>query len=75
MNLNAHQFKIDCYRYHINFRVTSNQKATEDTQRIKRMESKQNNEESQQTTREDIKRRKEQTRTRKTNKKQLTEWQ
>ena len=56
--------------------VTTNQKPTVDTQKIKRRKPKLNTKENHQITREETKRRrKEQRRTTKTTRKPLTKWQ
>ena len=55
--------------------VATNQKPITDTQKIQRKEYKHNTKESHQITREENKRRKEQTRTTKTTRKQLRKWQ
>ena len=76
-NLSDHQLNIDCYMHkmsYINLMVTTNQKLVIDMQRIKRKESKFITKVSQKTMREETKRKNEQ-RTTKTNRKQVTKWQ
>ena len=78
LNLKDYQFKASRYNYgsiYMNPMVTTNQKPTIDTQKLRRKELKHTTKENHQITMGETKRRNEQRRTTKTTGKQVIKWQ